>query len=155
MNVHRRDRARLKQQQQQQSPPSSSSSPTDHHHENYEPKPNPNPNSGMIIGSPLFLEPRIGRPSSGLELKLGNENWKVRGEGRKREEVDGDDGDDEVMMMMMSSKRRRTSIIKPSLHDRLKVTETQVVKLCPSHVEELDLELRLGDPPKKRSSKSM
>lgn len=90
MNVHRRDRARLKQ----------SSNPVD---EDFTPNPNPNPGA---------LE---------LKLELGNckkRNW---------------DDDDDEEVVCSNNKSRRTS---------------EVFKVSPRLVEELDLELRLGDPPK-------
>lgn len=172
MNVHRRDRARLKQ----------SSSPEDEGSEQCEdqvsttleyyspsPNPNPNPNSG-VVGSSLpsaskhtlvspsyassIIAPRsLATPMpvrfpSALELKLELGNWKVRDVGSKGKR--DWEKDDEVMI---NNKRYRASmafpsIIKPSDEDLRIIGQSEVLKLNPSPREELDLELRLGDPPK-------
>jgi len=182
MNVHRMDRARLKQ----------SSSLADESSDQYpgqvgpleyygpNPNPNPNPKSG-VMGSSLppasehtLLSPSYSFPSSireqrgetrflasrsfanpvpvrlpsGLELKLELGNWKVREVGSKGKR-DWED-DDEIML---NNKRRRgdavfPSILKPSSGDLQLISRTEVLKLSPSPVEELDLELRLGDPSK-------
>ena len=164
MNVHRRDRARLKQsplpadESSEQYP--DQVSPMEYYGPN--PTPNPNPNSG-VMGSSLpsasehtlvspFLVPRSFanpipvRLPSALELKLELGNWKMREVGSK-----GKRDWDEYDEIMCCNKRRRAefaSIIKPSSGDLQLIGQPEVLKLSPSPVEELDLELRLGDPPK-------
>ncbi|XP_020087488.1 uncharacterized protein LOC109709599 [Ananas comosus] len=207
MNVHRRDRARLKQ----------SSSPTHenqyeslHNHQispfapyapqvgslvyNSSPNPNPNPNSacGMVASplspteasavfakriwrehmilmspsdSPSVIQdkqkgsvystiqsnenPRARQLLNVTELSAGKENSKLRVRGSWMQRDLGEEEDDEFI----PSKRRRTDPVPPlfarsSSGERRKIFQPEVLKLCPSPVEELDLELRLGDPPK-------
>ncbi|XP_072983355.1 uncharacterized protein [Typha latifolia] len=88
-------------------------------------------------------------------LRDGRDNNSKIGEVRCRLQRDSGDDDDE---MFTCSKRRRIDTIlpfyvKPSSSNRQLQEQQQqpppgVLKLCPSPIEELDLELRLGDPPK-------
>ncbi|XP_010937565.1 uncharacterized protein [Elaeis guineensis] len=202
MNVHRRDRARLKQS----SSPASEPLENSQHHPltpcmppigpqyppqvgslvySSNPKPNPNCGVGESPVSPkvsaastqenlseqtLNISPSYsacivrgnlkeslfstnGPPKNSLtvglftipELKLGRESLRLRELGfRARRDPDEEDE-------AISRKKRRTDptsplSVKPSSGDPQQV-QSEVLKFSPRPVEELDLELRLGDPP--------
>ncbi|KAG1339244.1 zinc finger protein 10 [Cocos nucifera] len=201
MNVHRRDRARLKQS----SSPTSEALENSHHHLNprvppilaapqlgplvYNSNPERNPNC-CVVESPLspskvsaastqenLSEHTLISPSHsscvirenlkgslfsttrspkasipvGLfaipELKLGRENLSLREAGCTRERRDPDEEEEEAI----SVKRRRvdsTSFFVRRSTDDWQQDQAEVLKFSPRPVEELDLELRLGDPPK-------
>ncbi|XP_019706194.1 zinc finger protein 10 [Elaeis guineensis] len=200
MNVHRRDRARLKQSS---SPTSEAIENSHHHHLNpcvppirapqlgplvYNSNPKPNLNCG-VVESPLspskvsaastqenLSEHTLIPPSHsscairenlkeslfstttspkasipvGLfaipELKLGRENLSLREVGCQARR-DPDEEEEEAI----SIKKRRidsTSFFVRRSSDDRPQDQAEVLKFSPRPVEELDLELRLGDPPK-------
>lgn len=153
MNVHRRDRARLKQSSSPIDEDQVSSMEYYNPNPNPSPSPNPNPNSGAIGSSlPSFVNPMPLRLPSALELRLELGSFKVREVGSKGKR----DWDEDDEIDVYSNKRQRSdqqlgfpSIVKPSSGDFQFIgRSTEVLKLSPSPVEEIDLELRLGDPPK-------
>lgn len=139
MNVHRRDRARLKQ--------SSMIGEEDHddrHHINIG-LPNPNPNFAVDVSLAqvaLFSPPSrkvihdVNCSAThclwGEELKLGSK--------RRLDEEDEE----------QKSNKRKKMINSLLLEDEKvqEFAEEEVINLSPKIVEELDLELRLGDLPK-------
>lgn len=143
MNVHRRDRARLKQ----------SSSPGDEGSEQYPGQdsnleyhtssPNPNPNSRVSPAPRTFANPIPVMLPSSMELKFELGAWKVIREvgimGKRDREKDDE---------LMTSNKRCRSTVNPSASDLQLAGRSEVLKLSPTPIEELDLELRLGDPPK-------
>ncbi|XP_008801652.1 zinc finger protein 10 [Phoenix dactylifera] len=203
MNVHRRDRARLKQS----SSPTSEALENSDHHLNpcsvplkrtqyptqlgplvFNSNPKPNPNCG-VVESPLspskvsaastqenlsahtLISPSYSScvirenlkeslfsttrslktsipdgPFTIPELKIGRENLRLREAGCQARR-DPDDEEEEAITI----KRRRidsTSFFVRRSPDDWQQDQAEVLKFSPGPVEELDLELRLGDPPK-------
>ncbi|KAI0498349.1 hypothetical protein KFK09_021590 [Dendrobium nobile] len=143
MNVHRRDRARLKQ--------SSMVGEEDHddrHHINIglsNHNPNPNPNFGVDVSLAqvaLFSPPSTKAINDvnysethclwGEELKLGSKRGL-------------DDEEDEHKNI---KKRKQMNSFLLDEEKLQEFEEDEVINLSPEIVEELDLELRLGDLPK-------
>ncbi|XP_020591504.1 probable transcriptional regulator RABBIT EARS [Phalaenopsis equestris] len=116
MNVHRRDRARLKEA-------STHSCETDED----------------VLNIYPFSSDAPGLKVS-VRLEIGRENWKADelGQGRVRDFCDGDEE--------ISIKKVKT--------DNLRMFKSEVNKLGHGPVE-LDLELRLGDSPKVKESRSI
>lgn len=154
MNVHRRDRAKLKEA-------SSHTNETDEDVQNFDSFSsficNPNPNSdtiGFEVGTFLSPEEEIYCQKSIVpaSLEIGSENWKV-GELDHRRIRDFFDGDDEI-----SNKKVKTDLMLTSdrkdTPDNLQISKSKVIKLSHSPVE-LDLELRLGDSPNVKESRSI
>ncbi|PKA46122.1 putative transcriptional regulator RABBIT EARS [Apostasia shenzhenica] len=176
MNVHRRDRARLKQssvggEEEEDHEDevnhrdlmmniSSSVAPNHVGHKLVCINGNPNPNSG--VASPLVLfnygqlrdEEALSQSqrctTTVKELKFGGEYLKLAGEVNcvSKRVFDEDEENQSVC-----SKRRRvmnpTSILISTLEKtKLKESEAEVINQCQDHIQDLDLELRLGDLPK-------
>ncbi|KAH0458536.1 hypothetical protein IEQ34_013851 [Dendrobium chrysotoxum] len=148
MNVHRRDRARLKEA-------SSHRGETDEDVQLYYPfssyicSPNPNSDAlGVEVASFLLPKEEIYSQQSivSVSLEIGRENWKT-GELDHRRIRDFFYGDGDI-----SSKKVKTDLILTSdrkdCPDNLQNFKSEVIKLSHNPVEELDLELRLGDSPK-------
>lgn len=154
MNVHRRDRARLKQE---------ASSPS-----NSEENPNPSSQPATsfsfqtqrICGENIranspFAEtpPAAARVKVSVDLKLGGRDCK-----RRREDC----GDDEISSCKRMNKNYddlalslsgRTAVKNDDYRRRL--LKSEILKARTWQVEELDLELRLGDAPKVQQSCSI
>lgn len=142
MNVHRRDRARLKLE--------ASSSSNEEENSNHSPNPNSvaaasyslqaqeNCSKNILVSSSFPSLP----PKVSIDLKLGEINYK-----RKREA-------DEALSNHKKLKRTDDLMLGLSRtsddrKDELQLLKSdEVLKLRTCQVEELDLELRLGDPPK-------
>lgn len=195
MNVHRRDRARLKQSPTPAGEPLES--PQHHHHHLtpcmppprtgslvYDSNPKPNPNCGVIESPP---SPKVSAASTqenlsehilispsysacavrdnlkeslfsttknsltvGLftipELKLGRETLRLRELGF-RARRDPDEEDEAISRKKWRTDPTSPLFVKQSSGDPQQV-QSEVLKFSPGPlVEELDLELRLGDPP--------
>lgn len=145
MNVHRRDRATLKQS----SGPAGESHPPGRYPPQtstvaHAPNPNPNPNSGVeyyyTLVSPSY-DPKLG----GMDNRKSKGAGSTTTLGRRDRRVAADDDDDDVHVI---GNKRRRRFDSDSVLPRKPAPE--VLKLIGSSpVEELDLELRLGvDPPK-------
>lgn len=152
MNVHRKDRAILKQYNFSSSPTGSetleaSSEPCSTiNHAN----PNPNPNSNFKVCSPialdgyqkeaLFFEERptlqlFGSPEPNLN-EIESSKQLIRG---TRDETNKEEEEEELLKISMNNKRRRTDPASPFLINTIGVNLDVD--------QELDLELRLGDAP--------
>lgn len=146
MNVHRRDRARLKQ--------SSMVGEEDHddrHHINIGlPNPNPNPNFGVDVSLAqvaLFSPPSrkaINDVKNSATHCLWGEELKLGSKRRLGEEEEDDDDEEE----QNRNKRKKMNSFLLDEEKLQEFAEDVVIDLSPEIVEELDLELRLGDLPK-------
>lgn len=155
MNVHRKDRAMLKQYNSSSSPTGSetleTSSATEPCTTVNHPNPNPNPNSNVSVCAPvvfnsyqketLFFRERptlqlFAAPESNLN-EIDSCKQVIRR--RRRSETEEEEGDG----YNIGIKKRRTTDSMPSF---------LIEKIGPDlDVEELDLELRLGDAPQVRT----
>ncbi|XP_020590209.1 transcriptional regulator SUPERMAN-like [Phalaenopsis equestris] len=140
MNVHRRDRARLKQ-----SSMVGEDDIDDRHHINIGvPNPSPNPNFGVDVSLAqvaLFSPPSRKVVNDvnysaihclwGEELKLGS---------KRRLDKEEEDKN--------SNKRMKMNSFLVDEEKLQEYAEDEVINLSPEKVEDLDLELRLGDLPK-------
>ncbi|KAG6492262.1 probable transcriptional regulator RABBIT EARS [Zingiber officinale] len=147
MNVHRKDRAILKQYNSSASPTGSETLET-----SSEPcstinqaNPNPNPNSNFKVCSPiafngyqkeaLFFEER---PTLQLLNEIDLSKQVIRGTRDETNKEEEEEEEEEELFKISMNKRRRTDPDSPFLINTIGVN---------LHAEELDLELRLGDAP--------
>ncbi|KAI0519133.1 hypothetical protein KFK09_006573 [Dendrobium nobile] len=153
MNVHRRDRARLKLEASSSSNEEENSSP------NPNPNPNPSPKSVAAASYSLQTQENCSKnmlvsassfpkqpPDVSIDLKLGEMDCKG-----KRSEACGVDKDSSYCYKKLKSTDDLMFglSMKSARDDQLQLLRSdEVLKFRTCQVEELDLELRLGHPPK-------
>lgn len=156
MNVHRTDKARLMKEA------SSYRGETDEDVQLFYPfssyicSPNPNSDAlGVEVASFLLPKEEIYSQQSidSVSLEIGRENWKT-GELDHRRIRDFFYGDCDISSKKVKTDLKLTSDRKDTPNN-LQNLKSEVIKLNHNPVEELDLELRLGDSPKVKESRSI